>query len=297
MKRALLLMPFFIHLLIGLIGCQQTIKNESAQNSTVEKAIENGKWVLADGDYAKSKSNFQLALAEDKDNREVKDWLNLAEKLEMLATHIENKEVEKAEEAIADIKKNGRYGAVKNQVEDYESTLTALKSSAEKMDDEVTEQLEERNQSEALNPEPTGNFTYNTYTNPRFGFTVQYPSTFIQGPAPTNNDGRDFSNGEASILAYAGHINVLENNETIETYYNRALENAPGSISYKRLGSDWYVISYRAGTNTVYEKSIIGESIISTVIITYPSSKQDYYEPMVTYISKTLIGGQTELAW
>lgn len=349
MKPKRLFMPFLIILTIGLIGCQQVGKEELENNLTVEKAMENGKLALADGDYAKSKSNFQLALAEEEDNKEAKDWLVVAEEMELLVTYIENKEVEKAEESIADIKENDRYESVKSRIEEYESTLIALKSSMEKIDDEIAslnqkleegaydeviengntlkadenitetqlavlndmiedakakqkqgekeKQSEEPNQKEPSTSEQTGNFTYNTYTNSRFGFTVQYPTTFIQGPLPTNNDGRDFSNGEANILAYAGHINVLEDNEIIETYYNRALEAAPGSISYKQLGNDWYVISYKVGNDTVYEKAIIGESIISTVIITYPSSKQNYYEPMVTQIAKTFKGGQNELAW
>lgn len=343
MKPKRLFMPLLIILTIGLIGCQQVGKEGIENNSTVEKAIENGKLALADGDYAKSKSNFQLALAEDKGNKEAIDWLAVAEKMELLETYIENKEIEKAEEAIADIKENDHYEAVKSRIEEYESTLTALKSSIEKIDDEIAslnQKLEEgaydeviekgdtlkadesitENQLAVLNDtiedakakqkqsgkpnkrepstqEQTGNFTYNSYTNSRFGFTVQYPTTFAQAPPPTNNDGRQFYNGEATILAYGSHLNVLGENETIETYYNQALEDASGSITYKRLGDDWYVISYRAGTNTVYERTIIGESIISTVIITYPSGKQDYYEPMVTHISKTFKGGQNELAW
>ena len=67
------------------------------------------------------------------------------------------------------------------------------------------------------------NLTYQTYTNTRFGFTVEYPTTFTVGPAPSNNDGREFYNEDFKMLAYGSHINIIEENETIETYYNYAL--------------------------------------------------------------------------
>ena len=145
--------------------------------------------------------------------------------------------------------------------------------------------------------EQKNTFSYKTYTNTRFGFSIQYPTTFTEGPAPTNNDGREFYNDDSSIVASGSHINTVEENETIETYYNRALEYAAGTVSYQRLGNDWFVISYKDGSNTVYEKSIIGDDIISTLVITYPSNKQNDYESMVTQISSTFKGGQTELAW
>ncbi|MFB5284952.1 hypothetical protein [Peribacillus sp. Hz7] len=75
------------------------------------------------------------------------------------------------------------------------------------------------------------------------------------------------------------------------------MEKIESSIVYKRLGSDWYVISYKDGSHMVYEKAIIGEDIISTVVITYPSSKQEYYGPMITRILRTFKGGQMELSW
>ena len=150
---------------------------------------------------------------------------------------------------------------------------------------------------ETVNSAQTESFTYHTYTNTRYGFTVEYPTTFTQGEAPTNNDGRNFYNGEANITASGSHINVIEDNETIETYYNQALEYITGNISYQRLGSDWYVISYTDGSNIVYEKSIIGTDIISNLVISYPSNKQDYYGPMVTRISGTFEGGETGLSW
>ncbi|GAA0433545.1 hypothetical protein GCM10008983_07710 [Lentibacillus halophilus] len=148
------------------------------------------------------------------------------------------------------------------------------------------------NKKETAEQDQSKSFSYESYTNSRFGFSVDYPTTFSKEDAPTNNDGREFTNNEASILAYGSHINVLEGNETIETYYNRAIESNPGSIAYQQVGSDWYVISFKEGNDTIYEKAIIEKDIISTLKITYPTSRQSYYKPMVTHISEGFEGAE-----
>ena len=138
------------------------------------------------------------------------------------------------------------------------------------------------------------NFSYQTYTNTRFGFTVEYPTTFTVGPAPTNNDGRTFYNEEFEMVAYGSHINTFEQNETIETYYNRALGDASGPIAYKRLANDWYTISYTTGDNIVYEKAIINEGVIFTLNMTYPTSQKRKYDKMVTRVAKTFTAGGSD---
>ena len=44
------------------------------------------------------------------------------------------------------------------------------------------------------------------------------------------------------------------------------------------------------------KRALLGR-IISRLVITYPSNKQNDYESMVIQISSTFKGGQTELAW
>ena len=138
------------------------------------------------------------------------------------------------------------------------------------------------------------NLSYQTYTNTRYGFTVEYPTTFTVGPAPTNNDGRRFYNEEFTMVAYGSHINTVEQNETIETYYNRALGDASGPIAYKRLANDWYAISYTTGSNIVYEKAIINDGVIFTLNMTYPTSQKKKYDKMVTRVAKTFTAGGSD---
>lgn len=135
-------------------------------------------------------------------------------------------------------------------------------------------------------------FVYKTYVNGRYGFSVQYPTVFTEGQAPTNDDGREFYNEESTIVAYGNLINILAENETIETYYSQTLAELSNSVAYKRLGNNWYVVSYNRGSNTIYQKAIINNGVIFTLKITYPSSQQNNYDSMVSHISNTFTPGE-----
>lgn len=131
--------------------------------------------------------------------------------------------------------------------------------------------------------------TYKSYTNPRFGFTVEYPTNFKIGPEPTNGDGREFSLGEAKIGAFAGHVEGWD----IQTELNWAIEEANDSpISYKQVGHNWFVVSYKdKNDHIVYRKSVIKDGISYDIEITYPISQQNKYETMVEHVVKTFVLG------
>ena len=75
-------------------------------------------------------------------------------------------------------------------------------------------------------------------------------------PPPSNDDGRKFYNEEFSIVAYGSFINILEQNEIIETYYQRALANAPAPVTLQRLSDNRYT-TYIDGSNILfYEKAM-----------------------------------------
>jgi hypothetical protein len=128
--------------------------------------------------------------------------------------------------------------------------------------------------------------TYKTYTNGRFGFSLQYPTGLTMAPPPTNGDGANFYNDEIDITAYGGHTNTVQQGETTETYYQQDINSIPGEIAYQKVTEDWYVLSYKENGNIIYKKFFFGDSVFNTLIITYPASTQDKYGPITTHISK-----------
>ncbi len=140
--------------------------------------------------------------------------------------------------------------------------------------------------------EPT--VLYNTYTNERFGFTFEYPSDFVMDEPPTNGDGITVHNNELNVTAYGGHTNVVNEGETIETYYEEDLSSINAEISYQQIKDNWYVLSYKEGNEIVYKKFFFGDSTFNTFIITYPVEKQEVYEPIVTHISDSFVPSLNE---
>lgn len=138
---------------------------------------------------------------------------------------------------------------------------------------------------------------YESYVNERFGFSVEYPSSFEADYMPDNNDGIEVHDDSAVIIASGSHAGITEDDstfikdaESIKVFYDKALsdlEEEGYSISYKKLDDDWYVISYFDGTNNVYEKSIMDDDFIANLSIEYPADLQEDYGPMVERVSDT----------
>jgi transcription-repair coupling factor (superfamily II helicase) len=182
------------------------------------------------------------------------------------------------------IKENNQAEELLNQIKDHENNQT------ENLTQSPADTKNSSAQASNPNP-PSGGFKYKSYENGRFGFTVQYPDAFTVGPQPTNDDGLQFDNGECEIVAYGSF--VLDN-ETIQTDYQQTIIDAKASIAYQKLGSNWFVISYKGVNNIVYEKSIIQDGVSYVLKITYPSSQQAKYGPMVTHIVNTFVPGHGE---
>ncbi|MFP3888312.1 hypothetical protein U8V97_22985 [Priestia filamentosa] len=151
---------------------------------------------------------------------------------------------------------------------------------------EAQKQVESRKKEENTDE---GKVTYTSYTNKRFDFSFQYPEGLMMDSLATNDDGARFYNEEFEVRAYGGHTNTVNDGETIETYYQEDINTIPGEIVYKKLAEDWYVLSYQENGKTTYMKFFFGENVSNTLIITYPTSDKEKYDPITTHISKTFV--------
>ncbi len=182
-----------------------------------------------------------------------------------------------------------------NTLTDYENELANL---TEKIS-EALDELENANASSSTNTpeekpvepkedpsEAEEEMTYDSYTNDRFGFTIEYPSNLTLGSPPANGDGLNFYNDELEITASGSH-NSLD--ESIETIYHQSINNIAVPIAYDRLADNWFVLSYVENGMIIYEKVFYGDDVFNRFIITYPENKQDVYGPVTTHISDTFV--------
>lgn len=140
---------------------------------------------------------------------------------------------------------------------------------------------------------------YKEYVNARFGFEVEYPSTFEANDLPGNDDGIKVSDDTAVLAVSGSHAGLSKEDgstfirkaESIKPFYKKAVADAEekGSISYKKLNKDagWYVVSYTDGSDIHYEKSIMGDDFIAHLSIKYPADQQADYETVVKHAAET----------
>lgn len=127
---------------------------------------------------------------------------------------------------------------------------------------------------------------YTTYTNGRYGFSIDYPIEFIPMQPPDNGDGRCFQrrDGQVYVKSY-GSNNSLS--KSIEYYYNMTIENISGVITYKALNKNSYAVSWIQNRQINYEFSRMGKGSINTFIISYPEVESEKYDNMVDHIYNT----------
>jgi hypothetical protein len=161
---------------------------------------------------------------------------------------------------------------------------------------------------------------YKTYHNSRFGFTVDYPSSWEAGTKPENNDGMSwfinandpsFKNtvspghpNDAELIA-VGVPNVLmgngahENfNQMLSTVQNQvvpSMKKETGIVSVQYGVSDgwiWITSIQRTGRNTtVYTKQYMNLSTVQTLQFIYPTSQKNTYEPVLSHVEQSFHPG------
>ncbi|MEP7074958.1 MAG: hypothetical protein ABI878_04040 [Acidobacteriota bacterium] len=127
-----------------------------------------------------------------------------------------------------------------------------------------------------------------TYTNERFGFSIDYPEHVLtMEPAPDNDDGRTFrsDDGKIEMLVWGQH-NALS--KTLDERYATDLKGFTEKPSYMVLKRDWYVISGLKEGKIFYEKTLVrrkGGDVFFTLTIEYPAGEKAKFDPIVKKIA------------
>ncbi|ODA40462.1 hypothetical protein [Desulfosporosinus sp. BG] len=140
--------------------------------------------------------------------------------------------------------------------------------------------------AETVNPlQKTEKSTSNEhYTNPRFGFSIDYPSTFsVHEEPPEDGDGMGVKtpDGHATIIAYGANVCDWD----VNYFYQEAL-NAR-NVTYKIQKGNWYVVSWLDRDTIGYTKGIVGRVSMNAFVIQYPKTEQQIYSHVIDILSAT----------
>lgn len=128
---------------------------------------------------------------------------------------------------------------------------------------------------------------FKDYTNGRFGFKISYPATLIASADPTNGGGREFhsKDKEFSLATFAHFLNGA----TLDSMWNDELKELGSTVTYKKKGENWFVISGVKDGTEFYHKTYVQEGNFASFHITYPHAKAKQYDPVVEKIAKTFV--------
>lgn len=123
---------------------------------------------------------------------------------------------------------------------------------------------------------------YKKYINPRFQFSIDYPSNYRVEETSANGDGAVILSDKAKITVY-GINNVFNHNanHNAKSYYDFVTRDMNQEIKYKVIKDNWFVISWVEGNNIVYQKSVVGAGSINSFIFTYPKADASEYDKVV----------------
>ena len=142
-----------------------------------------------------------------------------------------------------------------------------------------------------------GQTQYESYTNDRFFFSIDYPSDLLKMQAPPeNNDGRTFQSEDSSVeMRVWGQYNAEF--LALGEKYNLALKGFDTQPTYMVLGKSSFVVSGIKGGKIVYVKTLYRKSRSTdayyTLTIEYPVSKRKEYDSVVRHVATSfkLISG------
>lgn len=130
-----------------------------------------------------------------------------------------------------------------------------------------------------------------TYRNSRFGTTITFPAELFEQrmEPPANGDGMTWTSaGDASLAVY-GANNALGLDP--EGLANQVAGNGGVEITYRRVGSNWVVLSGFEDGLIFYQRFEFGaDDVIHGLLLKYPEAQRSIFDPLIADIAGSLGG-------
>lgn len=123
--------------------------------------------------------------------------------------------------------------------------------------------------------------SYQTYTNPRFGYATLWPSSFVAQPLAQDGSGESWKSPDGKVLVGASGFN---NDASWSPRRDEAVESRGVDVTYSSIDGDVVTVSgYRnGGTTVVFTRDVVGSGSIDSLYWLYPASEAAEWGPVVT---------------
>jgi hypothetical protein len=134
---------------------------------------------------------------------------------------------------------------------------------------------------------------WRTYSNDRYGTTIDYPASFKPMPPPDNDDGRRFKSADGAEFAVFASYNAFDFN--LAKFRDDTVRklDAGSVVTYQAHGDDWFVISGTKGDAIFYRRHLLshGEEMTEGFVMSYPAQLKQRYDPIVARMAKSFHSG------
>ncbi len=125
-----------------------------------------------------------------------------------------------------------------------------------------------------------------TYLNPRFAYSISYPSNLLipQGES-ANGDGQEFisKDSKASLVVF-GSFNASK--ESLKVWYEDVtLNSVDQKFTYQVFKKNFFVVSGLENGNVIYQKTYLVKDRFISFILRYPESERSTFDPLVKKIA------------
>ncbi len=133
---------------------------------------------------------------------------------------------------------------------------------------------------------------FQTYTNSRYGFRVDYPESFIPKQPPVNGDGLTLQSedGRATLVVW-GMNNV---GFTLQDQFDSTIKDVHGVLGYNKMGNSWFVVTWTDGDKLGYTKEFVGGASENAFTFTFPVEQRPLYDSVVTRIERSFRSGDID---
>ena len=131
--------------------------------------------------------------------------------------------------------------------------------------------------------------SWKRYGIPETGTSVDIPSSiFTETAGKPNGYGQQFrtSDGRADLTVQSAPNGA---GDSPAAFLEK--KNPPSHVLYKRITSDFFVVSSIRDDKIWYDRCNFSNRLIHCVLINYPANEKQQWDGIVTRISKSLSGG------
>jgi len=130
---------------------------------------------------------------------------------------------------------------------------------------------------------------YGCYANNKYGYVIAWPKRYLKAEDEADDGGGKMftsSDEKASMACWAYFNNVVP---PLQKGFQEAQDEPGIQVTYKHMGSDFFVVSGMKNGKIFYRKTMKGKVAQASFELTYDPAFKEAFDPIVVDVAKSFI--------